>query len=162
VRREIARCAVVATLVALTEWVDSLSGAAPCDYAENVPLRRWATHRLSHWHERFKRAKQVALKGDKKRPKPVLKNGRHNASPERQHRARILAKRMRHAVETLGYLLPVKQSRRWRQQAADLQASLGAARDMLQAHALAEDVGAGQDILVFLPRLADRGADQSS
>lgn len=83
VRSELEQPAVVGTLLALTEWVDGLLKASPLAVEETVPLRRWARHRLSRWHERFKAA---------------IKIGRHKANPERQHRARILAKRLRYGV----------------------------------------------------------------
>jgi hypothetical protein len=62
----------------------------------------------------------------------------------------------------MGYLLPAKRRRRWRQQAADLQASLGAARDLRQAHALAASVEAEEDILRLLQDLADQSADRAA
>ncbi len=161
VRRELQRADVVATLLALTAWVDGLSGESPCEESATVPLRRWARQRLSRLHERFKQAKQVAFRAQrasKNASKASTKTGRHMASPERQHRARILAKRLRYGVEALGFLLPAQRSRRWRQQAAELQAKLGHERDLLQAHALAASVGAADDILRFLKGLTDQSS----
>jgi CHAD domain-containing protein len=155
VRRELARPAVVTTLLVLTEWVNDLPAAAQCVGSATVQLRRWARQRLSRWHERFKRAKQAESKARQK-------IGRCNASPERQHRARILAKRLRYGVEALDFLLPAQRSRRWRMQAAEVQTKLGEARDLLQAHTLAASVAADDDILWFLQGLADRATDQSS
>ena len=155
VRSELGRSTVVATLLALSAWVDGLSVASSCEESAPVPLRRWARHRLSRWHERFKQAKQAASKAR-------LKTGRCNASPENQHRARILAKRLRYGLEALGFLLPAQRSRRWRQQAAEVQTKLGEARDLLQAHALAVSVAADDSILRFLHDLAERAAVQSS
>ncbi len=151
VRSELADPAVVATLLALTEWVDSLSKTSQSAASETVPLRRWARHRLADWHRCFKVA---------------FKSARHSANPEQQHRARILAKRLRYGVEALGNLLPAQRRRRWRQQAVELQARLGSARDLRQAHALAVSVAAADDIQTFWLRLADESAeltaDQSS
>jgi CHAD domain-containing protein len=151
VRSELAHPAVVATLLALTEWVDGLSKTSQSAASETVPLRRWARHRLADWHRCFKVA---------------FKSARHSANPEQQHRARILAKRLRYGVEALGDLLPAKRRRRWRQQAVELQARLGSARDLRQAHALAVSVAAADDIQAFWLRLADESAeltaDQSS
>jgi CHAD domain-containing protein len=87
--------------------------------------------------------------------KGAAKSARCRVNPERQHRARILAKRLRYGVDALGFLLPAQRSRRWRQQALDLQTSLGASRDLLQAHALAASVAADDGILRFLQHLAD-------
>ncbi len=165
VRSELKRPSVVAVLLELTEWVNDVSTASQCVESATVPLRRWARHRLGRWHERFKLAKQVAFKEkrvSKNASKASIKTGRCNASPERQHRARILAKRLRYGVEALGYLLPAQRCRRWRQQAADLQTSLGAARDLRQAQVLAASVAADDDILQFLQRLADQSADRAA
>ena len=147
VRCELGRSPVVATLLALTAWVAGLTAAWPCDESASVPLRRWARRRLAHWHACFKAA---------------IKTGRYSANPERQHRARIMAKRLRYAVDALGFLLPAQRSRLWRQRATQVQTKLGAARDLLQAHALAESVAADEDILAFLQHAADQVGDQSS
>jgi len=147
VRSELARPAVVATLLALTEWVDGLSGAKQDETSATVPLRDWARQRLADWNARFKAA---------------FKASRHSANPEQQHRVRILAKRLRYGLEALGFLLPTRLNRRWHQQAAKVQTQLGDARDLLQAHALAASVTADEEILAFFQRLADRAADQSS
>ena len=143
VRSELARPAVVATLLALTEWVDGLSGVKQDEAFATVPLQRWARQRLADWHVRFKAA---------------FKASRHGANPEQQHRVRILAKRLRYGVDALGFLLPAQRSRRWRQQAAEVQTKLGATRDLLQARALAANVAAEDDILEFLRGLADQSS----
>jgi len=139
VRSELKQTNVVATLLALTAWVDGLSAATQGVAPATVPLRPWVRQRLAVWHSRFKKA---------------IQSGRHSASPEQQHRARILAKRLRYGVEALGDWLPAQRSRRWRQQAAQVQTKLGVARDLLQAHCLAAGVAADDDILRFLQHLA--------
>ncbi len=166
-RRELQRTDVVATLLALSAWVDGLSVASSGEESASVPLRRWARQRLSRWHARFKQAKKVASKGVVKRAsksasKASIKTARCNSSPERQHRVRILAKRLRYGVESLGYLLPAQRSRRWRQQALDLQTTLGVSRDLLQAQSLATSVAADDDILRFLQGLADPSAERAA
>ena len=143
VRSELARPAVVATLLALTEWVDGLSGVKQDEAFATVSLQRWARQRLADWHVRFKAA---------------FKASRHGANPEQQHRVRILAKRLRYGVDALCFLLPAQRSRRWRQQAAEVQTKLGATRDLLQARALAANVAAEDDILEFLRGLADQSS----
>jgi len=139
VRSELKQTNVVATLLALTAWVDGLSPATQGVAPATVPLRPWVRQRLAVWRSRFKKA---------------IQSGRHSASPEQQHRARILAKRLRYGVEALGDWLPAQRSRRWRQQAAQVQTKLGVARDLLQAHCLAAGVAADDDILRFLQHLA--------
>ncbi len=159
VRRELQRADVVATLLSLTEWAHGLTRVLQGVEPAKVPLRRWVRHRLSRWHERFKKAKHAALKDALK---SASKTARCHANPERQHRARILAKRLRYGLEALGYCLPAQRSRRWRQQAAEVQTKLGDARDVLQAHALAASVAADKNILQFLKRLADPNADRAT
>jgi CHAD domain-containing protein len=147
VRSELQQADIVATMLALTAWVDGVSGVSPSVDAQKIPLRHWARQRLADWRTRFKKS---------------LKSGRESTNPEQQHRVRILAKRLRYGLEALGYLLPARLSRRWHQQAADLQTQLGGARDLQLAHALAASVTADEEILAFLQRLADRAAAQSS
>jgi CHAD domain-containing protein len=59
---------------------------------------------------------------------------------ESQHRTRILAKRMRYAIEALHSLLPVLHTRNWYAQARELQAHIGAARDITLASALVDEL----------------------
>ena len=147
VRSELERPAAVAALLALTTWVDGLSKVSVGETAATVTLQHWARRRLADWHAHFK---------------AVFKIGRHRSNPERQHRTRILSKRLRYGVESLGFLLPAKRSRRWRQQAMEVQTKLGAARDLLQACTLAASVAADDGILQFLQHVADQATAQSS
>jgi CHAD domain-containing protein len=143
VRSELHQANIVATLLALTEWANGLSGASSGGEPETVPLRQWARQRLADWRARFKES---------------LKSRRDSTNPDQQHRVRILAKRLRYGLDALGFLLPGQRSQRWRQQAAQVQTRLGDTRDLLQAHALAASVTADDDILQFLQRLADQSS----
>ena len=66
-----------------------------------------------------------------------------------QHRARILAKRLRYNIEALCPLLPAR-TQRWLQQASGVQAGIGASRDLLQAGVLAQRLAVDRGIVAFL------------
>ncbi len=135
VRYALEEPAVGATLLASTQWLEELSalngpGSARADL--KVSLRRWARHRTVRLHDQL----QVAL--------------RDRGTPESQHRVRILAKRMRYGIEALQPLLPKRRTQRWYQQATNLQTSIGATRDLMQAVALAAKLEADGGLLEFL------------
>ena len=73
---------------------------------------------------------------------------------ERQHRARILAKRLRYGIEALRPLLPTHQTKRWCAQATNLQMSIGSMRDVMQAGVLAAKAEADSGIVEFLRGVA--------
>ncbi|WP_010110379.1 CHAD domain-containing protein, partial [Verminephrobacter aporrectodeae] len=70
-----------------------------------------------------------------------------------QHRARILAKRLRYASEALAPLLPGRERRR-HAQALAWQNRLGATRDTVQAALLAGQHGAAPELVAFLRGVA--------
>ena len=124
-QRKSVRCAlqdpcVGACLLATTQWLADLpaSPSATDDAATKVSLRRWSRSRIDHLHAQFKRALKQA------------------DDPESQHRARILAKRMRYAIEALRSFLPRKRAQRYARRATDLQTSIGTTRDLMQAATL--------------------------
>lgn len=101
-----------------------------------VAWRRWARGRILRLHEQFQRA---------------LKD---TGNPDRQHRARIFAKRMRYGIEALQPLLPQKRTQRWYQQATRLQTSIGATRDVMQAGALVAKLEVDRGLVEFLHGVA--------
>ncbi len=130
-----------AALLAITQWLESgpalaaLPASTPKVKAKAKPLpalRRWAKKRSTRLHENLK----IALKDQ--------------SQPDSQHRARILAKRMRYSLETLAPLLKKRRARRWQQQALALQTSLGSSRDLQQAAALAAKLEAAPGLSEFL------------
>ncbi len=143
VRSELQQATIVATLLALTAWVDGVSEVSPSVGVQKFLLQRWARQRLADWRTRFKKS---------------LKSGRDSTNPDQQHRVRILAKRLRYGLDALGFLLPGQRSQRWRQQAAEVQTQLGGKRDLQQAHTLAASVAADDAILQFLQGLADQSS----
>ena len=75
-------------------------------------------------------------------------------NPDSQHRARIVAKRMRYGIEALHPLLPKKRTQRWYQQATRLQTSIGATRDVMQAGALVAKLELDRELVAFLRGVA--------
>lgn len=131
--------AVGSTLLAITQWVETLTGpngpgAAKADL--KMPLRRWAGRRIARLHKQMKQAIKDC------------------ADPQSQHRARIFSKRLRYAIEALRPLLPRRQARRWHAQATALQTRIGATRDMQQAAALAASLEADPGLAEFLRGVA--------
>jgi CHAD domain-containing protein len=66
------------------------------------------------------------------------------------HQIRLLAKRLRYNVESLSALLPKKSSHTEHQKALQLQALIGAQRDVNQAVELLTQLGAAPDLLAFM------------
>jgi inorganic triphosphatase YgiF len=131
---------VGAALLAITQWLEALSaphglGAAAPD--EKVSLRRWSRRRISRLHRQLKNARQDA------------------DNPDSQHRVRILAKRLRYAIEALRTFLPRRRAKRWYQQATCLQLRLGAARDIMQAGMLVDNLEADPELVAFLRGMAE-------
>ena len=101
-----------------------------------VSLRRWSRRRIARLHRQ-------------------LKDARHDAdNPDSQHRVRILAKRLRYGIEALRCFLPKRVAKRWYEQATDLQLSLGADRDVMQAGALLAKLQADRGLVEFLRGVA--------
>ena len=132
--------AVGATLLAITQWLEDLPRQKGLDEdeasAQRQPLRHWARQRIDRLHRNMQRA---------------LDDASH---PQSLHRARILAKRLRYAIEALQPLLPKRQSKRWLAQAVKLQADIGSARDLQQASVLAATLEADAGLAEFLRGVA--------
>lgn len=139
VRYALAEPAVGAVLLATTQWlVDLPSLSAPGTEAQPATrsLVRWARRRVDRQHARL----QAALRDD--------------LGPEGQHRVRILAKRMRYAIEALRPLLPRRRTRQRYKEAMGLQSGIGATRDLTQAATLATRLEADRGIAEFLRGVA--------
>lgn len=139
VRYALQEPAVGASLLEITQWLEglfALSGPGDAGLELEVSLRRWARRRMVRLHAQLK----VALKDTGK--------------PDSLHRVRILAKRLRYGIEALRPLLPKRRTKRWYQQATRLQTRLGAARDVMQAGALAAKLEADRGLVEFLRGVA--------
>lgn len=139
VRQALEDPAVGTSLLGTTRWLEDLTADKQVDQARpntDLPLRRWARRRVDRLEGKLRLAMQ---QGD---------------SAEAQHRVRILAKRLRYAIEALRSLLPKKRTRRRDEHATELQTRIGAARDFVQAGAIAARLGADRGLLEFLRGVA--------
>jgi inorganic triphosphatase YgiF len=132
VRSALQRPEVGATLIALTQWLET----PPPAVAEPIALDTFAQHRVQRLRKRMQQA--LAQAGDL----------------EAEHQARILAKRTRYGVEALAHVLPKQKAKRWRKQASAVQTRLGATRDAAQAASLAHMLGAAPELEAFLRGVA--------
>lgn len=138
--RQAVRCAlqepaVGAALLATTQWLEGLSdlsGAGAAVLEPEVSLRQWSRQRILRLHRQLQRG----LKD--------LDN------PEGQHRVRILAKRMRYAIEALHTVLPQRRAKRCYRQAIRLQMDIGATRDLMQAAMLVSQLEVDRELAAFL------------
>lgn len=136
-RAALARPAVGAGLLALQAWLHAVE-SAPADGVAHTPgpdARDWLRRRTERLADRLDQALRAG--GD---------------APA-QHRARILAKRLRYSAEALEGLLPRRLLRR-QHAAGALQARLGAARDLARAAVLAKQLKAAAGLVEFLRGVA--------
>jgi inorganic triphosphatase YgiF len=135
VRAQLAQPATAQALLAVTGWLESAAtaqdqAAAPPTTAES--LRAWARQRLRRLRQALRQA------------------SRQLDDAQSQHRARILAKRLRYGVESLRALLPDARARRWHRRAQQWQAALGGPRDLAQAQERVARLPRHQAIAEFL------------
>lgn len=131
--------AVGSALLAMTQWLEELPAQRRPDSPETGQknaLRHWARARIARLHKKMEQA---------------LKDTAH---PESLHKARLLAKRLRYAIEALRPVLRKRQARRWLKQATQLQTDIGLTRDVQQAGVLAGLVEADSGLAEFLRGLA--------
>lgn len=134
VRQSLEAPAVGLALLAATRWLQSPATAQETE-TETLTLRRWARRRILRLHSRLQQALDRA------------------DSPAGQHRARILAKRLRYGIEALQPLLP-RRAQGWRQQAVALQTELGATRDLQQAGELLAALAVDRELTAFVRGVA--------
>jgi inorganic triphosphatase YgiF len=126
--------AVGACLLHITQWLEDLS--APTKNSSTVvklpeSLTTFAKRRTGRLYDHLQHI--------------VQSGGLDNA-----HQIRLLAKRLRYSLESLRPLLPKKSSRAEYQKALQLQAHIGAQRDVNQAVQLLTQLGAAPDLLAFV------------
>jgi len=129
------------TLVALAQWLSGLDATAAAPGAispEGVTRRKWARQQVGRIRTRLEQAKATAQAAD----------------PEHLHRVRILAKRMRYAIETLQSLLPDKKAVRWHRRATQQQKSIGWTRDIEQTCTVLQRLEADAGLIEFLRGVA--------
>jgi len=130
---------VGSALLSTTQWLEQLTapnGQTNVGSDLKVSNQNWGWRRIIRLHRQLK----IACKDSN--------------NPDSQHRVRILAKRMRYGIESVQSWLPKQRAKRWYLQATDLQLSLGAARDLLQAAALVEKLDVDRGLAEFLRGLA--------
>lgn len=119
-------------LLGFTAWLHHLPHLAPQASAPN----HWARTRLNKLHHRLKKSLESAHEPD--------------ATDQRQHDARLLAKRTRYSIEALTGLVPKPQARRWVRTATEAQTHIGTDRDLRQAAQLLHQHGAAPTLVAFL------------
>jgi inorganic triphosphatase YgiF len=121
------------TLLGITRYIEELS---PTDAAvaesKAWRLESWPERRLQRLKRKLEHAIKVAT------------------DQESQHRARILAKRLRYGVESMRAVLPNRPAKRWLKMAAALQGSIGFSRDIQRLHQFAVEFGAAAELAEFL------------
>jgi CHAD domain-containing protein len=133
VRDAVRAPAVGATLLSITRYIEETSLIhAVATESKALRLGPWTEHRL----RKIKRKLDMSTKAasDKKG----------------QHRARILAKRLRYGLESMQSVLPHSLTKRWLKDAAAVQGSIGVSRDFQRLQQLAVDYGAVPGLVEFL------------
>lgn len=130
--------AIGCALVQMLRWLET--GAFDTGWRPQAHKQ----HRVTQWASQ--RVEQMAeqLRSLPKKTKDVSV----------QHRRRILAKRLRYAVEVLRPLLPRKQAERRLQSAMQVQNRIGLKRDLDQAIDTAQRLDAAQGLVQFLRGVA--------
>ncbi len=126
-------------LLEITQWLEELSVSKSAGDAAHGPkgsLLDWARQRIKRLHDQL----ELAL--------------RDSSATDGQHRARIVAKRLRYSIEALRPLLPKKRSQRWHDQASELQLHMGSARDVSLAVTLVAKLETEPGVLDFLRGVA--------
>jgi CHAD domain-containing protein len=134
--------AVQETLLDITQWLENKAAWKKSSESKKYrakSLRQWAKRRAVRAHEQLQTAR------------------RDCGTVERQHRTRIVAKRVRYSIEALVPLLPKRRAERWHQQAIDLQAGIGATRDAMQAATIASTLGTDPELVSFLRNAGEPG-----
>lgn len=127
--------AVGVALLSITQWLEELlvaSATGVVALTPEVSLRQWARQRIARLHAQLKDART------------------NNGTLEGAHRVRILAKRIRYGIEVVKPLLTTHQAQHWYKQAANLQASMGSERDVLQAASLVSRLDGDRGLIEFL------------
>ena len=131
-------------LLQLERWLHDLPHATAPTEAAAQPLHKWARARTRRMHRRLGREVRELDRADSP----------PDASSEHQHRVRLLAKRTRYVLQGVAAVLPERRTRRWQDEASELQTRIGAARDLMLLATLLEPLGVDRTILGFLRGVA--------
>ena len=139
--KAIAAPATGAALVRAGQWLHGLQHAEPGPER----LGAWAAKRTRRLHARLSHEVDAL---------DAAEDSHDGDAMQHQHRARLLAKRTRYCVEAMAAVLPTARTRRWTDQATELQTRIGAARDLLLLADLLQPLGIDRAILGFLRGVA--------
>lgn len=151
--RGIRRAALLSTLHApatgqallqMEQWLHALPKAAWTPELAEQAVEDWAEARTRRLHRRLADELKQMQDTDLQSAEGI----------EHQHNVRLLAKRTRYVLEALRTVLPRERTRRWQDQATELQTSIGAARDLMLLATLLEPLGVEREILGFLRGVA--------
>jgi CHAD domain-containing protein len=131
-------------LLGLERWLHALPQAAWTPELAERSIGDWAAGRTKRLHARLAAEIEEMEAADLDTEEGI----------EHQHNVRLLAKRTRYVLEALRTVLPKERTRRWQEQATELQTSIGAARDLMLLATLLEPLGIDRGILGFLRGVA--------
>lgn len=131
-------------LLALERWLHALPQAVWTPELGARGIADWAASRTRRLHARLASELQEMAATDLDSAEGL----------EHQHQVRLLAKRTRYVLDALRTVLPKERTRRWQEQATELQTRIGAARDLMLLATLLEPLGVHPGILGFLRGVA--------
>lgn len=133
VRTALQEPAVGTTLLRFTRFIEEMiSIGAGAAESKTRPLKPWAERRL----QKLRNKLDQSIEG--------------TADKRGQHRARILAKRLRYGLESMQTILPKRLVKRWLKRATALQGSIGTSRDFQRTFLFASELGAEASLVEFL------------
>lgn len=141
-------------LLALERWLYALPSVAAGADGAREPLARWARERTRRLHRRLKHEVRDMATPAAPSGANVAAHADDDNTYMHQHRVRLLAKRTRYVLQGLADVLPEGRTRRWAEQATELQTRIGAARDLMLLATLLEPIGVDRAILGFLRGVA--------
>lgn len=124
---------VGATLLRVTRYIEEMSPLdAVVTESKARGLDSWSEHRLQRLQRKLEQSIEAATDKDS------------------QHRARILAKRLRYGLESMQTVLPNRLAKKGLMKAAALQGAIGVSRDFQRLHQFAVECGAEAGLVEFL------------
>lgn len=139
--KALAAPATGAALVRASQWLHGLQRVEP----GSERLGTWAAKRTHRLHARLSHEVDAM---------DAAEDSHDGDAAQHQHRARLLAKRARYCLEAMEAVLPTARTRRWTDQATELQTRIGAARDLLLLADLLQPLEVDRSILGFLRGVA--------
>ena len=129
-------------LLEITHWLEAEDVPASASVISEKPafaLKQWARRSVKRLHTRLDKARKTAREAN---------------SPKHWHRVRLLAKRLRYAIEAFQKVLPKKRVHQWHHEALRLQAKIGSNRDVVRAAALVAGLAVDSGLVGYLRGIA--------